>query len=239
MTSQDTILIVEDDAVLARGMAALLERAGFAPLVARDGGTALDTFTQRCGARSQQPISLIILDLKLPDLDGLDVLRSLRLQRPEMPVLVLSAKGTVVDKVTLLDAGADDYMVKPFQVDELLARIRVLLKRWRATEPDTVRLGDVEIDLERRSVLRKGVAVTVSSTELAILETLIRRPGAVVSRDEIVDRVWGLDPPETPRAVDYHILQLRRKLEADPKAPRLIVTERGIGYRLRISQVVP
>jgi DNA-binding response OmpR family regulator len=221
------ILIVEDDPALRSGVSAVLEREGFEAVGARDGEVGLGVFGRR-----KDPVDLVILDLMLPGIDGLAVLKAMRRQRPEVPVLVLSAKGAILDKVALLDAGADDYVVKPFDVKELLARIRALFKRYRKTEPLRWKCGGVQVDLEARQVTRDGRPVHLSARELSILDALVRRAGAVVTREEILDRVWGYDPPDTSRAVDYHVLGLRRKLEEDPSAPRLILTEPGIGYRV-------
>ena len=226
--SRPVILLVEDDPGLRTGLAAVLHREGYEALHASDGETALKILA----SRTTHP-ALVILDLMLPDIDGLTILKHVRQRRVRIPVLVLSAKGSVWDKVTLLDAGADDYMVKPFQVEELLARVRALFKRFQATETRTFRFGRVAIDLDARRVSRDGEPVRISSTEFAILEVLLTRAGSVVSRDEIVDRVWDLDPPASVRVVDYHILQLRRKLEEDPSQPAFILTEPSLGYRIQ------
>ncbi|MEM7231186.1 MAG: response regulator transcription factor [Planctomycetota bacterium] len=224
--SDRCILIVEDDSALRWGLSRLFESDGFKTETAADGESALEFL-----ADVKRHFALVILDLMLPGIDGLDVLKHLRKHRDQLPVLVLSAKGRVDDKVELLDAGADDYLTKPFENDELRARVRTLLKRFEKTADTKIEAGSLAIDTDARRVTRNGEAIHLSPTEMAILDFLIERAGKAVSREAIVDRVWDLDPPESSRVVDYHVLQLRRKLEDDPSSPRHIVTEPGFGYR--------
>lgn len=226
-----SLLIVEDDAALRSGLSALVEREGFHAEPVADGESALEAL-----ARRDRRIDLVILDLMLPGIDGLAVLRHLRRSTPELPVLILSAKGTVLDKVTLLDAGADDYLIKPFETAELLARLRALLKRAHKLDSPPIRFGTVEVDLAARRVRRGGEGVQLSATQFKVLEALLARPGATVSRETMLDRVWGIDLPESPRVVDYHVLQLRRKLEENPEEPQFIITEPGLGYRVAVDR---
>ena len=233
MTDRPRILIVEDDAGVRAGLGALLDREGYSSSAAATGTAALTLLTR------DGPPDLVLLDLMLPDLDGIDVLRQLRSTHPETPVLVVSARAGIRDKVDLLDAGADDYLVKPFASDELCARIRALLKRFRQTETLLVQLGTVTVDLDRGVVTRDDQPLALTRIQFEILATLLRRPGAVVSRKMILDRVWGLDTPETPRVVDYHVLQIRRKIEPDPRVPRYLQTVPGRGYRMEIESSGP
>jgi two-component system alkaline phosphatase synthesis response regulator PhoP len=193
-------------------------------VVARDGEEARDRL-------ADEPPHLVILDLMLPKLDGLSVLKWLRKRQKELPVLILSARGREEEKVEGLRAGADDYLAKPFGLKELMARIEALLRRTRGPdEPFT--FDEVLIDFQRRKVLKKGKEVTLSRKELEILFFLVRHRDRVVSREEILEAVWGYFASSAERAVDFHILNLRRKLEPDPGSPRHILTRHGLGFEL-------
>jgi two-component system response regulator MtrA len=229
---QGNILIVEDNPDLAYGLRTGLEIEGYEVAVAEDGETGL--------ARAKQWLpDLVILDLMLPGMDGYRVLRSLRDDGLEMPVLILTARGQEADKVLGFRLGADDYVTKPCGVLELLARVGALLRRSRMSERTVhaggeaiEHFGDVEINPASRTVTRRGEAVALSPKEFDLLLTLIRRRGAVASRVELLREVWGHRVEVMTRTVDIHIAELRRKLEDDPSAPRHILTVWKAGYRL-------
>lgn len=229
---QGNILIVEDNPDLAYGLRTGLEIEGYEVAVAEDGETGL--------ARARQWLpDVVILDLMLPGMDGYRVLRSLRDDGLEMPVLILTARGQEADKVLGFRLGADDYVTKPCGVLELLARIGALLRRSRMSDrgahgnSDTLeRFGDVEIHPASRTVTKKGEVVSLSPKEFDLLLTLLRRRGAVASRVELLREVWGHRVEVMTRTVDIHIAELRRKLEDDPSAPEHILTVWKAGYRL-------
>lgn len=231
-TQQGNILIVEDNPDLAFGLRTGLEIEGYEVAVAEDGETGL--------ARAKQWLpDLVILDLMLPGMDGYRVLRSLRDDGLEMPVLILTARGQEADKVLGFRLGADDYVTKPCGVLELLARVGALLRRSRMTErgahvagESIERFGDVEINPASRTVTKAGQVVALSPKEFDLLLTLVRRRGAVASRVELLREVWGHRVEVMTRTVDIHIAELRRKLEDDPSAPRHILTVWKAGYRL-------
>jgi two-component system response regulator MtrA len=231
-TQQGNILIVEDNPDLAYGLRTGLEIEGYEVTVAEDGETGL--------ARAKQWLpDLVILDLMLPGMDGYRVLRSLRDDGLEMPVLILTARGQEADKVLGFRLGADDYVTKPCGVLELLARVGALLRRSRMSERsahsggETIeRFGNVEINPASRTVTKGGQLVALSPKEFDLLLTLVRRRGAVASRVELLREVWGHRVEVMTRTVDIHIAELRRKLEDDPSAPRHILTVWKAGYRL-------
>ena len=218
------ILVVEDDRAILEGLREKLSIEGYAVVEAADGEEARDRL-------AGPPVDLVVLDLMLPKLDGLAVLRWLRKYDRALPVLILSAKGREEEKVEGLRAGADDYLAKPFGLRELMARIDALLRRSRGPEAPLV-LGDLTIDFRARRVLRKGREVPLSKKELEILLFLARHRDRVVSREEILEAVWGYFASSADRAVDFHVLNLRKKLEEDPAAPRHITTRHGIGFQL-------
>jgi DNA-binding response OmpR family regulator len=231
-TQQGNILIVEDNPDLAYGLRTGLEIEGYEVAVAEDGETGL--------ARAKQWLpDLVILDLMLPGMDGYRVLRSLRDDGLEMPVLILTARGQEADKVLGFRLGADDYVTKPCGVLELLARVGALLRRSRMSDRgahlggETIeRFGNVEINPASRTVMKDGQLVALSPKEFDLLLTLVRRRGAVASRVELLREVWGHRVEVMTRTVDIHIAELRRKLEDDPSAPRHILTVWKAGYRL-------
>ena len=225
------VLVVEDNPDLAFGLRNNLEIEGYDVAVAEDGPTGLEQ------ARSSRP-DLVILDLMLPGMDGYRVLRSLRAEGFDRPVLILTARGEEADKVIGFRSGADDYVTKPFGVLELLARIEALLRRSTTNgrpRPETgvERFGDVEIDPSSRSVAKGGRAVSLAPMEFDLLLALLHRRGAVASRHELMREVWGHSAVVVSRTVDTHIAELRRKLEDDPSEPRHILTVRKAGYRLQ------
>lgn len=224
------ILVVEDERPMRVVLRDCLERQGYRVLLAEDGVAALET------ALREQP-DLIVLDLMMPQLDGLAVCRELRRLARSIPVLMLTAKGTIDDRVRGLDAGADDYLVKPFSREELLARVRALLRR--TTRPETslgrVRFGDVSIDFSQRRAWRGAQSVALTAKEFEILRLLLERPGEVISRERFLDAVWGYTAFPTTRTVDRHVATLRTKLGDDAETPRWIRTVHRAGYRFEGS----
>jgi len=218
------VLVVEDDDAIRIGLEERLGREGYDVLVATDGERARERL-------ADEAFDLVILDIMLPRLDGLGVLRWMRDARIDVPVLVLSARGREHEKVEGLRAGADDYLPKPFGLAELLARVDALLRRASGFER-TVEFGDVVVDLRNRCVTRAGAPVELSRKELDLLVALARRRGRIATREDLLDEVWGHHPSSGARAVDFHILNLRRKLEANPREPRYLLTHHGLGYRL-------
>jgi DNA-binding response OmpR family regulator len=228
--SGERILIVEDERAVARGLEYGLTGEGFTVLWADTGQKALQM------ARSQDP-HLILLDIRLPDVSGFDVCRQLRAEGRQMPILMLTARDEEVDKVLGLELGADDYVVKPFSLRELISRIRALLRRAygdlaAVSEKGRLTFGEVEVDLERLQVYRGGQLIYLTPTEFRLLRYLVAHPGRPFSRDALIEAVWGYDSSVgNPRTVDVHMRHLRQKLEEDPSKPRWFVTVRGLGYK--------
>lgn len=225
------ILVVEDNADLAFGLRNNLEIEGYAVTVAEDGARGLQA------ARDESP-DLLILDLMLPEMSGFSVLKALRSEGHDVPVLILTAKGEEADKVLGLRLGADDYVTKPFGVLELLARVEAILRRAgtngeQATANGTHVFGDIVVDTSARSVTRGRREVPVTPKEFDLLVALIRREGAVASRVTLMKEVWGHRAAIASRTVDTHIAELRRKLEDEPSDPRWILTVHKAGYRFR------
>jgi DNA-binding response OmpR family regulator len=221
------ILIIEDQLELARGLEINLSREGYQVLCATTGEEGLLI------AEREQP-DLVLLDLMLPGIGGLDVCRELRTGGSAVPVIMLTAKSAIPDRVVGLELGADDYVTKPFSLAELLARIHALLRRSPAKEaesPQRYRAGDVEIDFELLTVTRNDQAVSLTAKEGELLHLLVRSRGRTVDRSRMLKEVWGYDPTSTTRTVDTHILNLRHKIEDDPARPRHILTVYGEGYR--------
>lgn len=221
------LLLIEDEEALARGLEYNLSREGFEVVRARRGDTALDLVVRT------QP-DLIILDVMLPGMNGLEVCRELRRRGIDLPIIMLSAKGEEVDRVLGLEIGADDYMSKPFSVRELISRIRARLRRDGKGASSTFRrcrFGPCEIDFEHFTATRHGQPVDLTAKELAILQLLVQAGGGTVGRDRILDEIWGADEAADRRRIDTHIVNLRRKLEEDPAAPRYIQSVYGEGYR--------
>jgi DNA-binding response OmpR family regulator len=229
----EKILVVEDDPTLQDTLAYNLARQGYTVSQAADGPAAL------AAARAEHP-DLVVLDLMLPGMDGLEVCRLLR-QEMNAPILMLTARTEEVDKVVGLEVGADDYMTKPFGMRELLARIKALLRRVRLIREEfegedqergeRLDLGDLVIDLTRREVSYRGEALRLKPKEYDLLVFLARNRGMALSRDLILERVWGWDFDGGTRTVDVHVRWLREKIEADAANPERIVTVRGVGYR--------
>ncbi len=224
------ILIIEDNRDLAFGLRSNLEIEGYEVRVANTGAEGLNQ------ARTFVP-DLVILDLMLPQIDGFEVLETLRDDGLDMPVLILSARGEEIDKVRGLRLGADDYVTKPFGLMELLARVEAILRRGQSQasepgEPAVIRIGGLEICPHTRCVRRNGDTVDLAPKEFDLLTELVRHDGGVVSRVELMKNVWGHSSAIVSRTVDTHVAELRRKLESDPSNPSLILTVRKAGYRL-------
>jgi DNA-binding response OmpR family regulator len=232
----DIILVVEDDLTLRETLEYNLARQGYEVHTAADGQTALDI------ARQERP-DLLVLDVMLPGLDGFEVCRILR-QEMSVPILMLTARDEEVDKIVGLEIGADDYMTKPFSMRELLARVKAQLRRVRLTreeatateegivEGEKITIGDLTVDLARHEALIDGEPLSLKPKEYELLVFLARNRGLVLSRDLILERVWGWDYGGGSRTVDVHVRWLREKIEPDPANPTRIVTVRGVGYRL-------
>jgi two-component system KDP operon response regulator KdpE len=216
------LLLVDDEAALRRTLAIGLRAAGHEVLTAADGRTALQA------AEEDEP-DLMVLDLGLPDLPGTEVLSRLR-RWSRLPVIVLSARADSPDKVEALDLGADDYVTKPFGMEELLARIRAAGRRTGVDQP-VVEAGDLVVDLQLRQVTRRGVAVRLTPTEWALLEVLVRAPGRLVAQQELLHAVWGPAYRTETHYLRVFVGGLRKKLEDDPARPRHLLTEPGLGYR--------
>ncbi len=222
--------MVEDERAVARGLEYGLTKEGFDVLWAETGQRALDL------ARRRNP-KIILLDIRLPDMSGFDVLRQLRSEGKRQPILVLTALDEQIDKVLGLELGADDYVVKPFDLRELIARIRALLRRAygelsEVSQGEKISFDQIEIDLERFSVTRYGEPVYLTPTEFRLLRYLVSHPDRPLSREALIEAIWGYDSDiGSDRTVDVHIRHLREKLETDPADPRWIVTVRGIGYK--------
>ncbi|WP_151084012.1 response regulator transcription factor [Nocardioides cynanchi] len=219
------VLLVDDDATLRRTLGIGLRAAGHEVLVAADGRTALQA------AREDRP-DIIVLDLGLPDLTGFEVLRRVRAWST-VPVVVLSARAESAEKVEALDLGADDYVTKPFGMEELLARVRAAARRAGSDVP-VLTAGDLVIDLPARRVTKAGVVVRLTPTEWGLLEMLVRTPGRLVSQQDLLHEVWG---PTYSRETNYlrvYVGGLRKKLEDDPSSPRHLITEPGMGYRFEV-----
>ena len=221
------VLLVEDDPAVRGAVERALRHAGHQPALAMDGVRALAQATAL-------PYDAMVLDLGLPGLDGLEVCRRLRASGNHVPVLMLTARAAVAERVAGLDAGADDYLVKPFALDELLARLRALERRAPANgqERGELRFGDLVIDRDAMTCRRGRREIQLSRTEYQLLELLMANQGKVLSRDVIFDKVWGYDFGPESNSLDVYVGYLRRKLEADGE-PRIIHTVRGVGYVMR------
>jgi DNA-binding response OmpR family regulator len=219
-----TILVIDDDENLRDTIAVLLEREGFKALLAPDGRTGLEF------AVMARP-NLILADLRLPDISGVEICKRLRSSSNPTPIIVLSAAGEEIDKVLLLEMGADDYVVKPFGARELLARIRAVLRRTGPDAERVVSFSDVLVNLERRTVTRKGQEVRFTPAEYNLLTFFLHNPDRPLSRDLILNSVWGYESFPNTRTVDAHVVRLRQKLEADPSCPRHFLTLHKVGYR--------
>ena len=224
------VLVVEDDPAILQGLRESLRLERHDVLTASDGEAGYRL------AREKQP-DVVILDLMLPKMGGFEVCRKLRAEKFTAPILMLTARGDEADRVLGLDLGADDYVTKPFSVRELLARVRALLRRQEkpAPLPDEVRFDDVVVDFRRCEAQKGPVRVDLTRKEFGVLRLLAARAGEVVSRDDLLNGVWGYDSYPNTRTVDVHIAALRSKFEDDAAAPRRLITVHGMGYKLVVS----
>jgi len=220
------ILVVDDERAVRDSLRRALELEGYEIELAADGNDALSRL------ESNEEPDAVILDVLMPGVDGLEVCRRLRSSGKKLPVLMLTARTEVEDRVAGLDAGADDYVVKPFALEELLARLRALLRRTTEGPDEVLRFGDLELDPSTREVRRDGRSIELTRTEFSLLELFMRNPRQVLTRSIIFERVWGYDFGFSSNSLDVYIGYLRRKTEADGE-PRLIQTVRGVGYALR------
>jgi DNA-binding response OmpR family regulator len=220
------ILIVEDEPAMVAGLRDNFEFEGYEVLTAPDGVAGLER------ALREQP-DLVVLDVMMPRMSGLDVCKQLKAKRPSIPIIMLTARGQEVDKVVGLELGADDYVTKPFSIRELLARVKAVLRRAKNHPRDGERLsfGDVEVNLQSCQVSRSGKALDFSSKEFELLKYFLSHPGETLSRDRLLEDVWGYDRFPTTRTVDAHIVRLRQKVEPKPEEPRFILTVHGTGYK--------
>lgn len=221
------ILIIEDEPDLVKGLKLNLSDEGFDMIWAVDGKEGLRK------AIEDAP-DLIILDIMLPEMNGLEVCRELRQKNISIPIIMLTAKGEEIDKVVGLEVGADDYITKPFSIRELIARIRAQFRhaeREAKSVPEVYSFGDVEIDFARFKVRRKSEEMEFTSLEIEILKYFVTRRGEVVARNDLLDKIWGYEKYPTTRTIDNHILKLRKKIEEDPSHPRYILSVYGGGYR--------
>jgi DNA-binding response OmpR family regulator len=227
MHMNERILIIEDETPMRTALEDLLESEGYRALTAADGARGLER------ARAEKP-DLILLDIMMPKLDGFALCAELRRLGSAVPVLMLTAKGQIEDRVHGLDAGADDYLVKPFSTEELLARVRALLRRMERKTRTALKLklGEVEIDLARQTAARGKKRVPLTAKEFAMLRLMAEAEGEPVTRERFLDAVWGYTAFPTTRTVDNHIASLRAKIEPNPETPRWIKTVHGVGYKL-------
>jgi two-component system alkaline phosphatase synthesis response regulator PhoP len=220
------ILVVEDEPNMVAGLRDNFEFEGYEVITARDGVEGLER------ALEESP-DLVVLDVMMPRMSGLEVCRQLRAKRASIPIIMLTARGQEVDKVVGLELGADDYVTKPFSIRELLARVKAILRRTAVVpkHQDQHSFGDIEVDLQRRRVLKSGKALDISSTEFELLQYFICHSGETLSRDRLLEEVWGYENYPTTRTVDTHLVRLRQKLEPDPEQPQYFLTVHGTGYR--------
>jgi two-component system response regulator VicR len=228
------ILIIEDDISILKGLEDVLVFKSYEVLTATDGEKGYEAVID------EKP-DLVILDIMLPKMDGFTICKKLRTEGNTTPILMLTARGEEPDKVKGLDIGADDYVTKPFSLPELLARVRALLRRTPeggkvSPPPASIQIGDVLVDFKKHEALQGKKALNMSPKEFGILKYLATRIGEVVSRDELLDEVWGYDLYPTTRTVDNHIAQLRSKIEKDPTDPKYLVTVHSVGYKLILDE---
>ena len=228
MQDSPTILLVDDEDAIQKLLSFPLQKDGYRVVEARDGETALRRF-------DEEAVDLVILDLALPKLDGLEVCRRLR-AHSAVPIIMLTARDEEIDKVIGLEIGADDYITKPFSIREFRSRVRALLRRASlapANAGEAIEVGPLRVDRARRRVEVEGKAPELTYVEFELVRVLAEQPGRVFSRSDLLEKIWGSSQYRDPRTVDVHVRHLREKLERDPGKPELILTVRGVGYRLR------
>jgi DNA-binding response OmpR family regulator len=220
------ILIVEDEPAMVAGLRDNFEYEGYDVISAGDGVAGLDL------ALANDP-DLVVLDVMMPRMSGLDVCKQLKAKRPSLPIIMLTARGQEIDKVVGLELGADDYVTKPFSIRELMARVKAVLRRVtpQAPAPEVYRFSDVEVNIRSNEVRRAGTLVELSAKEFALLAYFVAHPAETLSRDRLLDAVWGYENYPNSRTVDTHIVHLRQKLEPSPEDPRFILTVHGSGYK--------
>jgi two-component system, OmpR family, response regulator len=229
------ILLVDDEQSVQTLLSYPLRKDGYEVIPAHDGQEALERF-------AEQRFDLVVLDLMLPKMDGIEVCRRMR-SRSRVPIIMLTAKGDEIDKVVGLEMGADDYITKPFSMSEFRSRVRAALRRSRmpgaaAVDEQPIASGDLRIDFERRNVTLRDEEVRLTYVEFEVLAALARAPGRVLTREALLEHVWGDSEYRDPRTIDVHIRHLREKLERDPKGPEYLFTVRGVGYRFREERPV-
>ena len=227
------ILLVEDEESFVDALTIGLDREGFDVAIARDGQQAMALFTK-------DAFDIVLLDLMLPKMSGLDVCRQIR-AASEVPIIIVSAKGEEVDMVLMLELGADDYVTKPYRLRELVARIRAVLRRREAHEnvevaDDEIQLGPIRMDIDARRCFVNGVEVKLRKKEFALLRILLENPGRVLTREVLIDRIWGNDYVGDTKTLDVHIKRIRNLIEENPKNPAHITTVRGVGYRYEATK---
>jgi two-component system response regulator RegX3 len=226
------VLVVEDEESFIDALTVGLEREGFDVAIARDGQQGLATF-------NDGHFDVVLLDLMLPKMSGLDVCRSIR-GSSNVPIIIVSAKGEEVDMVLMLEIGADDYVTKPYRLRELVARIRAVLRRRGESEEvhseDVIALGNIRLDIDARRLYVNGEEIKLRKKEFALLRLLLENPGRVLTREVLIDRVWGSDYVGDTKTLDVHIKRLRTLIEDEPKSPTHITTVRGVGYRYEVAK---
>jgi len=229
MQDSPTILLVDDEDAIQKLLSFPLQKDGYRVVEARDGEAALRRF-------DEEKVDLVVLDLALPRLDGLEVCRRLR-ARSAVPIIMLTARDEEIDKVIGLEIGADDYITKPFSIREFRSRVRALLRRASLTPPtgdgEAIEVGPLRVDRARRRVEVNGQSPELTYVEFELVRVLAEQPGRVFSRSDLLEKIWGSSQYRDPRTVDVHVRHIREKLERDPGKPELILTVRGVGYRLR------
>ena len=220
------LLVIEDERKIARVIAEALKRETYAVDAVHDGEEGFNL-------ADSQPYDLLIVDRMLPGMEGAEIVKKLRKNGKNMPILFLTALGTTEDKTFGLDVGADDYLVKPFAIDELLARVRALLRRPPIQQPDVLKIADLTIDKQQQTVMRAGKTIDLTSKEYALLEYLMQHPNQILSKETLIDHVWDFDADILPNNVEAYIKNLRQKIDK-PFKKQLIKTVRGFGYRIEV-----
>ncbi|WP_369000635.1 two-component system response regulator RppA [Candidatus Nanosynbacter sp. TM7-074] len=218
------LLVIEDERKITRAIAKALKRETYAVDAVHDGEEGFNL-------ADSQPYDLLIVDRMLPGMEGAEIVKNLRKNGKNMPILFLTALGTTEDKTFGLDTGADDYLVKPFAIDELLARVRALLRRPPIQQPDVLKIADLTIDKQQQTVMRAGKTIDLTSKEYALLEYLMQHPNQILSKETLIDHVWDFDADILPNNVEAYIKNLRQKIDK-PFKKQLIKTVRGFGYRI-------